>query len=496
MILYKEAEEYGILSVFHESNGSLWVIQRIFGWICYSIVNIFNIIRIYPLLLSLMTKAFEVACVFYFTSEKFEWIVSSKWMRLFIASCVLVAIPDTGIDVINCDTSSGFICMFAVFLIGLNALRKGKYTPLSVFDVLFLVLMALSSLGAPFVLGVAVLYLISFFVQSKGKMRESAVRKGLFVAVVNVALVLVATIMQLSQLFNSGRTSGVSAELFDRIKGTFLYFVWFPYSNYYYESVILTLIGILLWVLVAFMVKAKPLIVLYGAGFSTAWILMCSLSCKYDDMFKPLFDINSRGMNSRFWVLSYMIAAFFAGCAIFKLWKKNKALKVIAVIVCIAMVSILSLHYKVASNGKEEIYIHAYDNNMALCDTKGKELLFIPIGPFEKEEPFGMYVPVGDIKSQAVSDDDIVLISREEYMPKPLHRGFIVQCDSEDKIKEAYIKYDDLDEYIGAYRSAVLDNSDENAVMRLEFMSTYKFLNQEDYELYVLLESGKVVKVT
>ena len=499
MILYKEANEYGFLSVFHVSNGSLWVIQRFFGWICYSIVNIFNIIRIYPFLLSIITKAFEVGCVFYFTSEKFSWIIESKWMRLFVVASVLVAVPDTGIDVVNCDTSSGFICIFAVFLMGLNALRKDEYTDLSVFEILFLVLMALSSLGAPFVFGVALLHFISFIVHQRlsteKAVSKAKVRKRLIINIIMLALVLLATCMQLLKLMESDRTSQVSLDLFERIKSTFLYFVWFPYSNYYYVSIVITLIGILLWVVISYFTKANPLVVIYGAGFSSAWLFICSLSCDYHKMFMPLFDINNRSMNTRLWTLSYMIAAFYVGCAVYKLWQKNKVVKVIAVIILIIEIGMLAFHYRVASNGREETYIRAYDNNMAMCDTRGSEELFIPIGPFEQGEPFGMYIPVDSISSDTTIDSDIHINNREEFSSRPLHIGLIIEDSGESPVKEAYLRYDDLDYYVGCYRMGTLDSVNGNTIMRLEFMSTAKLEHKEAYELYVLLEDGRIVRV-
>ena len=492
MILYADAAKYGIESIFYESNGSMWFIQRLLGWIVYSVTYSLNVLKLYPVIMSLITKFIEVACVFYFTSEKFSWIIESKWMRLFVSASVLVAIPDTGVDVVNCDTSAAFIYMFAVFLIGLNAFWPVE--KLSVFEALFLVLMAISSLGAPFVFGVVILRLISFIIYNKSSFGTSDNKKDLIVYIVEVALVIFAVFIQMFVLFTSERTSKTALDLFDRLWATFLHFIWFPYCNYYFVSIILTLVGVALWVVATIITKSKPLAVLYGAGFSFVWLFICSLSCDYKVMFQPIFDINNRNLESRFWTLSYMIAAFYVGCAVYKLWKRNKGFKVVAVILLIAEIGMLSWHYRLVTNGKEELYIRAFDSNIVMCDTNGEEKLYIPIGPFEEPEPFGIYVPT-KMDGRALTDEDIQIINKEAFLDKPRHIGLTTANTGGDQIKAAFLKYDDLDYYVGCYRSGMLEDINGRRVERLEFMNTAKIRDKDAYQLYVLLESGKLVRV-
>lgn len=484
--LLDDTEFYGIKSLFIVSNGTLWMFQRLVAWICHLFLYPFNSIRAFPIILSIATKAIEVASVCYFISDKFSWFIREKWVRGVIATTVLLAIPDTSNDLVNCDTSLPFVCIFAVFLIGLNAFNIKREKELSVLETAFLVLMALSSAAAPFMLGVGVLFFLSYLWINRNNVDRNEIIKY----IIKLTIILIAVCIQVYMILSNGRTEGIELELLNRVLSNTYFFVWFPYCNYNGVYLLVMLIGLLIWVLIIFALRTDILPVIYGVGFSWFYLLMCSLMTASDYFYNNLYGVSGVG---RFISLPNQIAAFYVGWAVYSLWKSSK-IRFMSVVIIVLEGYVLFSHYYINQMGNEQQIIDCFNNNVSLYDKEGEQKLNVMCAP---DYPYYALIPVSISKSSSQKEGEFYLLenSSSEESSKMCVDTKIVN-ESNELVKEIYISNHNKDEYFGSliFDKQRLDMGEEIDA-HFEVMSNENSIHDNSYEFCLLLESGKIVYI-
>ena len=444
MVLYEEAAVYGIGTLFATSNGTFWVLQRLIGYIVYTVLYSCNALNLLPAGLSVITKLVETFAFFYFTTDRFKRIVKSRWARFFIAVSLILAIPDNAVDLINCDTSSPFILIFVVFLIGFNAFFNHKTMTLS--EGLFLILMGFSSAAVPFIVGVAFLCLILFLYYNKGRPKTKKFKVYLWIHIIVCLATVLAFVVQVISIISYGRTSGVEFDLPGRLWNNLLYWVWIPYSNYYKVDVVVIalIVGIALWIVLTFISRIKPIVAVYSAAFSFAFSLMCSMAFSVSFYYNPEAAMTT--ISGRFWSLPYQIAAFFLGVAICRMWHRY-AFRIFAIAFIVIESSILLPHYPIKELGTEEKYIDIFNSNVASLDVDGGEFLEVCIGPWD---PFCITLPIElDDESISCIEDvtgEIGIAPQGHYVCT-----VTVPEDIANPIKEAYLSIDNGFRRVGMY---------------------------------------------
>ncbi|MCR4611339.1 MAG: hypothetical protein K5644_05530 [Lachnospiraceae bacterium] len=484
--LYYDAANSGIASIFSVSNqGTLWIIQRTLGYICYLLGYPFNSIALFPTLLSIFTKLLETAAVFYFLSDKFSWIIKQKWVRFLIATSVLLAIPQNSDDLINCDTSSPFIFTFTVFLIGINAFRE-EWKNISVFEIVFLVLVTLSSAAAPFSVGVAGLYLVVYLIRNRKRLKKKDVKTNVIKNICILSIIIIAFAIQVYMIITSGRTNSVPLELFDRIVQNTLYFVWFPYCNYYFTSVAFLILGIVLIITATYFTKIKAVIVLYSFGFSWMYLLMCSLTESVENFYAPLDTV----VGTRYYAVPYQIAVFFVGWVAYRFWNNPKT-RAVTILLIITEGILLCSHYFVKGTGNESQYVKIYDSNVASYDINGDTKLVIPIAP---ALPYAIDFPIS--LNNVTGSEGFELKSIEEKHTGSVYNvDMTINSNTAEIVKEAYVLVNDADYLMGSFDiENNVTGSNNEIKLDYEIYSNFKETDNK-YVVYLILDNGKTVRL-
>ena len=477
IVLYGDAAELGIGTVFASSNGTYWVLQRLIGYIVYIVLYPFNALRLYPAVLSIITKLIETFAFFYFTSDRFERIVKSRWARFFIAISLILAIPDNAVDLINCDTSSPFILIFVVFLIGFNAFYNRD--TLNVGEGIFLILMGFSSAAVPFIVGVAFLCLILFIYYNKGRFKTKSFKVHLCKYIVACLGTTISFIVQVSSILSYGLTSGVEFDLFERLWNNCFFWAWMPYSNYYKGDIVRTalLVGMALWIVLAVISKMKPIAVLYSIAFSVTFSLMCSMAFSVGEYYLPESAMTT--VAGRFWSLPYQIAAFYLGVVIWRLWNRY-VFRSVAIVLIAVELSILLPHYPIKELGTEQHYIDIFNNNVESLDKDGGELLEVIIGPWD---PFYMRVPIDldDESLSCIEDTEGVL---DQHPKTTLCYSVTVPEDLSNPITGAYLSIDNRARIIGMYN--IDRNNDGTSTIEFRLMNLATFITPDTrFDVYI-----------
>ena len=116
-VLIRESVYEGLSIIAKQGNGAYWVIQRIFGLVCYWLVKPFESIEALPYIMQVLSKSLNVLSVMYFMSDRFSWLVSEKKYRFGICAGIILLMSQYANDTLTCDTSLPFGLFFGVFLI-------------------------------------------------------------------------------------------------------------------------------------------------------------------------------------------------------------------------------------------------------------------------------------------------------------------------------------------------------------------------------------------
>ena len=481
IVLFQDAHDSGIKSLFYTANGTLWVFQRFIGLLCYYLSYIFNNISIYPISLSIITKLIEVASIFYFACSKFDWIIKSRWLRVFVSASILLAIPQNAYDLVDCDTSSPFFFSFAIFLIGLNAFNKEHPQELSLTETIFLIIDALSSANTPFVLGVTFLRFISFVYLVKKT--DNMQTEKLVCFSIKVILISLASIAQTLTIISSGRAS-VKLDIFNRMLSTFENFIWFPYSNIYLQAIPFIIVGMLLWALLVYLSKISILPVIYGVCFSLSYLFLCSLTDNAYNFFQE--------HPGRFFFTSYSLSVFYLGWFAYLLLN-GKITRIISIIIIILELIVLLTHYPIYKSGGEHQVIECFKNNTSTYDRNGDKTLIINIAPLMSV--FGILVP-GNLPSSSNNNS----VRYEKNLTKSKDTPYIIETtvinESGSPIKEAFLIGENDNLYLGSY-SLKKENTNNGERIEIGFCNNVEVNHNiiEPYTLLLLTEDNQLIQL-
>ena len=393
-VLISGAIYNGIKSIFIPGNGAYWVIPKLLAWLCYIVTLPFNNITVLPYLMQVLTKSLATLSILYFVCEKFDWVLKEKWQRFFVCVVVVLLFPQGASDVVTCDTSLPFYFVFPLFLIGLDLLCSPKASLPSLWQTFFMILFALSSAAAPFVLLITVAAVIRVLVMNR-KTLFSLSKRSLIIAATKIIFICIAVWIQLSTVLSSGRANS-NFELY-RIVANTKYFIFVPYLMSLPLSIkIMWFIGLFSWIIAWRVSKVPFIVLLYGGAFSWGYMLLSSMTNTVN-VFYPSILTGA----PRYSFVCYEIAAFIMSLAVLKLIKKKCVLRYVAFI-SIFMIAIVAIRrYDIPVIGPD--FAVAYRQNAALFDRKGKERVLIPIGPWS---PWEMSIPASILVKDCIEDID------------------------------------------------------------------------------------------
>ena len=384
----------GFGTIFTPTNGTLWLIQKLLAFVCYKLLSLFNGMKWLPVFQGCVTRLAAVGGIFYFTSDKFSWIVQDRVKRFFICVLITLMLPMRAYDVFTCDTSLPFVLNIVAFYIGLNLLCRETPSSMTACETIFMALLALSTAAAPFVAAVAglsALRWLIYHVREKDLQPRAAVAEG-----VKLTLVLCAVLLQLKTIMGGGRVSA-SIDLPARILLSIQAFVMLPYWQNFnmWALFALSLIG---WGGLLYLSKVSWRIVVYCAFFSFGFLLYSSMVTSVQDAYNTL-----GGEGPRFTLLSYAISTVLLGIVLCRLWERNKTFKPVFCLILSTLLFISLQTYHVPTVGTE--FIGLYDRNITLFENHGRDLVCIPIGPWR---PWTMSIPSSI--SEKIVDDDMTII--------------------------------------------------------------------------------------
>ena len=388
VVLIQESIFYGPGSIFRAGNGAYWFIQKIIALLCYRVSLLSGGMSVLPQLQGIITKMIATCSIFYFTSDRFQWIIKERKWRFGICALIILMLPQNSYDVITCDTSLPFALNFTVFLMGLDYVCGEKPKMLSWADTIFLTVMALSTAAVPFVAAVAGLAAFRWGVAEKKAdafTASSAARQG-----GRVLIVFAATLYQLQLIISSARVS-TDYTILKRLFLNCGSFVLFPYWQMFH-SIPFFLLGTAAWIALAYIARLqwKPLV--FSLGYSFLFLLFCSMTASPEDAYIG-------AMTGRYVFLSFEISALMVGFAVHHLLRRRNTCNPLGIAVLVLVAAIAIPTYHVETIGAN--YAHVYSEAITTFQKKGDDQVIIPIGPWD---PWRMIVPA-NISEKIVSDD-------------------------------------------------------------------------------------------
>lgn len=376
--LFQESMRRGPFALFDKPAGYFWFVPRLVSLISYWICLPFGSIKYLPQLQGFLTKLIATVSVFYFFSGRFEWLVKSRVSRFFICVLVVISIPTSAYETVPADVSLPFVMNFTPFLIGLDALFGPEERSVTVFETIFLSLLALSTASAPFCAAVAVFACVRWLWVSKGKEEKKKVAAGVICTVVVTACSLFQTI---TTLLSPREISDLS--LLRRMFVCARDFVFFPYLESY-KSVLFWIVALLGWIIVACLAKTSWKIVLYTAVYAYGFLFYCSMVGNPD----YISWVISSGIGARYFLVNYMTAFFLLGVHINNLFMYDKVRRTMGAALCMSAFVIAGPTYLIGMPNPDLSFPYAYCVDM--FDLKGGSMLVIPIAP---ETHYRIYIP-------------------------------------------------------------------------------------------------------
>lgn len=388
-VLIQESIYKGISVITRPENGAYWIIQRIFGLFCYGLVMPFESIEALPYIMQVLAKALNVLCVMYFMSERFSWLVSKKAYRFGICAGIILFMSKYAIDTLTCETSLPFGLFFGVFLIGLELLCGSKYKFFSTGQTVFLTLMSLSIASAPCIgvlAGTVACRWIFYHCKTEKTDKRQWIING-----TKLGIIVGAVAVQTNCILSSGRTSS-EWEILNRLLLNTKSFMFFPYWNQFHTwSAFFT--GTVLWILILYMTHISWKVVIYSGGFSYCYMLYCSMVDQADHAYTGY-------MTARYVFTCFEISAFMIGIAVVYLctgkYRLGKYLAG-AIGLCFAILALRTYDIPAA----DASIANAYKIYSGVFERKGRDHVWIPIGPFR---PWKLNIPA-DISGQSVITD-------------------------------------------------------------------------------------------
>jgi hypothetical protein len=467
LILIQDAILKGPAALFDHSAGYCWFLPKLVSLLCYWVCLLFNDITFLPELQGAVCKIIAVASLMYFMSDRFEWLVKSLVWRFAICVIVVISIPMTAYDTVPVDTSLPFIMNFTAFLIGLDCLFGPKARPVTVFETIFLSLLAMSTASAPFCAAVAVFALGRWLWDKSEKKEHVAI--GIACTAVVTACALFQTI---TLLLSPREISDLSfaRRLFVCVND----FVFFPYLASY-RSVLVWLIGLAGWLAAAFLAKTSWKIMLYSSVYAYGFLFYCSMLGDPDF----ITEVISSGVAPRYYVMNYMIAFFLLGVHIYRLVQADKARRITGAALCLVIFIIAVPTYIIGL--PNPLLARAYDYGAELFEQDGPDKVIIPVAPTAPTAPtahYRMVVPFdgpdfqgssedAEFEIEAIGDQDpsgTVLLSSEvtEYTiagwaadrnGEPFDHVFYYWSQNQYEVPTSLVLREDVAEHFGCDRS-------------------------------------------
>lgn len=404
-LLIEDSIFFGADALFIPGNGAYWFLQRFLALLCYWAVSLSGSLAALPYVMQVVFKSAAVLGILYFMSGRFAWLVARRRHRFFICAGILLLIPCNASDVLTCDTSLPFHLLFPAFLIGLDGLCSGKNEMLTWGQTLFLCVLALSTLAAPFLAAIAGLCALLWFITQKRA--GTLTRSAFLLAALKLALVCAATLFQLRLALGSGRVSAELA-LGQRLWLNTRQFLFFPYWDRFHSWLAFAA-GLLLWALLLRLVKLPRMVLLYSTAFSYFYLLFCSLTTDAHTFYNAAMSDPSSG---RFVLLGLEIAALLLGVVVSKLLERpRQGERALGFLLggTMALGGVITYPVAVMNAGSADAFVQ----NIALYDADGPERVWIPVGPWP---PWTLEIPA-DVSAQPMIDDVMVWLESVDDTP-------------------------------------------------------------------------------
>lgn len=385
IVLLNQPISEGISSLTIPGSGAYWTIQRLIGLLCYGTSYLLNDLSFFPALMGFITKLIATSSVFYFTTDRFNWIVKNKSYRFAICAGIMFAIPKSSIDVISCDTSLPFVMLFFGILVVIDTLGNDKPRTITIVESAFLTILALSTIASPFIGAIAVLAFLRKLIATK-KVNSLDVCKTI--------PVIIATSIQLLYSISSPRSQGIELALIRRLLICINDMVFYPYSSSYTSKFCWGLaFGTMIIMAIISRIPWKIPVLCLLSSFS--FLCFCSMTTPPESITVNIFA----PIGGRYVMLSYMIAVFLLGIEAFRLWDNEPIRKTISIVLfgSILLTSILTYHIDFIG----DYFSDTYSQNIEAYDRSGNNTLIIQIGPWVN---YAVSIPC-NIDNEAVDYD-------------------------------------------------------------------------------------------
>lgn len=485
LVLCSDAIEKGIAGVLGASvQGTLWFAPRFLAVISYYICLFFKCFPLYPIIMGIISRLVETAAVYYLVSDRFDWVISGREKRFVTCGMILLLVPQNSEDLVACDTSLPFALLFFMFLVGVNCFaRPEDYEPTWIETVLLLVI-ALSSAAAPFAIAVIGWGFLRKCYDMKKEDSFDTKELGIFAA--KCAVVLVGVAAQVFTIFSSGRASGVSLSLAQRLIANIKGFVFLPYL-YRIDAWKFFLVGLVFWIVLAFATKIPGRVLLFCAAFSFFFILYCSMSMEVEGFYDPWY-----GIPGRFAWLAVEISVFLLGVALSSAVKKESTEIWGGILVLVVLAAVSIPTYTITP--PNPAVANTYRLNSDAFDAKGSDTLVINIGP---GIPYAFSFPVEIDEEEAAEDLEIKIatVNGEEKNSDSISKDAVTEpggftgklsVPGKSEIEEVYI-YEN-DRFLGAYD---IDTATVDGWKSVAFIYGKKFIKVDDtLDFVVQTEDG------
>ena len=485
-VLISGAVSNGIGLLFTVHNGVFWLAQKLLGLLCYWLVLPFNDIRALPYIQQTAAKLIEPLSVFYFVSDSFSWLVKERRHRFVV--CVAVMLLMSPFDIIPCETSIPFFFIFTVFLVGLDLLFNPERKGILWKHVIFLMLFALSSAGAPMALFVAGLSFLRFLVRSlKAK---SVGAKELSLETMKTVLVAVAVGIQLAVILTHGRTS-TDLDLWNRLVLNTKNFMFIPYRSGTSSWSILFVIGLACWILYWRGGRIALPVLAYSWVFSWGMMLLSSMVESAD-----FFYLKDGA--ARYFISSFEIAVFLLVVASIGIMLRGRGLhKMLLLLLFLTIPVDAYRNYKTFVPGAD--FADAYRRHSFVFDRKGSDTAVIPIGPWHY---ITMRIPAR-IETESAADDMDIMTETVNWDTENgtssrtvSITGLVATVDGARALTALFLRNPaDGRSFHAAYKiSAVKDAPDEKRFFAFNLPPEYFTGGHTELELYGKAEDGSLHK--
>lgn len=408
----------GAGALFKRYCGSMAFIQRLLALVLYRISLLRGGITYLPILMSVVFKLVTVCGILYFLSDRFSWLIESRWWRLAICIGIILTIPYTANDLVTSDGSLFHALAIVIYYVGIRILCD-KRAYLKWDEVVALSIICLSSPAVPFIGAIAVWHIIKALIVYK---RRESDKKFLAENILKGLIVLIMVAQGVVTILMSGRSS-VELHLLSRMKWNIKSFVFFPFwENYHLWKFFF--VGAVVWIVMMWLSRPPKWFIVVSVLASFGYMLYCSMCVSEPEKFYL------GTMVGRYFYVNVTIATVMLGVAANRFWHKSgKSPAVLEIAAIVAVISFPGYQYFIPILG--EARADVWKVSASAFDRGGDEIAWIPVGPGSIWE---MKLPVSFKDSEAKKDMRVEIVLDDGQplsdIPNELKNGEIIKVNA------------------------------------------------------------------